>query len=82
MFRLLRYWHLSFASVKNSLKLQTSISPQRKMVETLFKNWYAQLIMTNLNFSSLNNFASARGAYYGEYGIWDYIHLHVDEDFH
>ena len=52
-----------------SSKLQTSISPQRKMIETWFKNWWAQIIMRNLNFKSLNNFVSTRGAYYGGYGM-------------
>ncbi len=51
---------LSFAGVKKSLNLQTSISPQRKMIETCFKNCKAQLIMRNLNFTRLTNFVNAR----------------------
>ncbi len=35
------------------------------MIETWFKNWWAQLIMMNLNFTSLSTFVSALGAYYG-----------------
>ena len=38
------------------------------MIETSFKNCYVQLIVSNLDFISLNNFLSARGAYYDEYG--------------
>ena len=33
-----------------SLKLQTSVSLQRKIIKAWFKNWQAQLIMRNLNF--------------------------------
>ncbi len=44
-----------------------SISPQRQMIEIWFKNWWTQLIMRNLNL--MNNIVSARGAYYGEYGM-------------
>ncbi len=56
---------------ENLIQLQASISPQGKMIETWFKNWYAQLIMRNLNVISLNNFLSALGAYYSEYGTSD-----------
>ncbi len=68
MFRCWDIGTLSFESVKNSLKLQTSITPQRKMIETWFNNWWAQIVMRNLNLIIVSNFVSARGAYYGEYG--------------
>ncbi len=48
MFRCWDIGILSFASIKNTLKLQTSISPQRKMIETWFKNWQAQLIILSV----------------------------------
>ncbi len=69
MFHCWDIWILSFESVKNSLKLQTSISLQRKMIKTWFKNSWAQRIMRNLNLTSLSTFVSARGAYYSEYCI-------------
>ena len=31
---LLRYWHFKFHKCEKVIKLQTSISPQRKMIET------------------------------------------------
>ncbi len=68
MFRCRDIGIFHFASVKYSLKLQTGISPQRKMIETWFKNLQDQLFMRNLNIFSLNNFVSAQGAYYSEYG--------------
>ena len=72
MFRCWDIRILSFASVENSWKFQTSISPQRKMIETWFKNWQAQLIVRKLNNISLNNFVSALGAYYDEYGTFHF----------
>ncbi len=66
---LLRYCHFTFCKCENLFKTYTkNISATKND-----RNWYVQLIMRNLNFISLNNFLSARGAYYGEYGIYFHI---------
>ena len=84
MFRCWDIGILSFASVKKLwLKLQIglSISPQRKMIETWFKNCWAQLIIRNLNFISLNDFVMVQGDYYGKYSIFylsiDLFHTYI-----
>ena len=67
---LLRYWHLHFASVKISLKLNTSISPQWKMIELdserrVFSVLWGIWILSVF----LNNFVSARAMVVGHYHI-------------